>query len=168
MESSDQFICFFCGSLSDEYGCPCSTCELCGNDAYYGYDCPSQVPFVYNKDPCFNQNLDNFPQTSPSFPHQYLCCEDCGGPHANFGRMGFQKLLEWNNALLEVILKVELVDLMDVRMRDEGEWVGVETWKAHNIGEMLQEKLEQLSEVERAFVHIDFELSHRPEHKAKV
>ncbi|GJW98584.1 hypothetical protein Tco_0180392 [Tanacetum coccineum] len=84
MESSDQFICFFCGSLSDEYGCPCSTCELCGNDAHYGYDCPSQVLFVYNQDPCFNQNLDNFSQTSPSFPQQYLCCEDCGGPHATF------------------------------------------------------------------------------------
>ncbi|GJW45141.1 hypothetical protein Tco_0073940 [Tanacetum coccineum] len=84
MESSDQFICFFCGSLSDEYGCPCSTCELCGNDAHYGYDCPSQVPFVYNQDPCFNQNLDNFPQTSLSFTQQYLCCEDCGGPHATF------------------------------------------------------------------------------------
>nr|GEX55667.1 metal tolerance protein 9-like [Tanacetum cinerariifolium] len=40
--------------------------------------------------------------------------------------------------------------------------------KAHNIGEMLQEKLEQLSEVEKAFVHIDFEFSHRREHKAKV
>lgn len=40
--------------------------------------------------------------------------------------------------------------------------------QAHNIGEMLQEKLEQLPEVERAFVHIDFEFSHRPEHKAKV
>ncbi|PWA33904.1 cation efflux family protein [Artemisia annua] len=40
--------------------------------------------------------------------------------------------------------------------------------KAHNIGEMLQEKLEQLPEVERAFVHIDFEFSHRPEHNAKV
>ncbi|GKC43152.1 hypothetical protein Tco_1060874 [Tanacetum coccineum] len=84
MESSVQFICVFCGSLSDEYGCPCSTCKLCGNDAHYGYDCPSQVPFVYNQDPCFNQNLDNFPQTSPSFPQQYLCCEDCGGPHATF------------------------------------------------------------------------------------
>ncbi|GKE59165.1 hypothetical protein Tco_1498350 [Tanacetum coccineum] len=84
MESSDQFICFFCGSLSDKYGCPCSTCELCGNDAQYGYDCPSQVPFVYNQDPCFNQNLDNFSQTSPSFPQQYLCCEDYGGPHATF------------------------------------------------------------------------------------
>ncbi|GJV90348.1 hypothetical protein Tco_1538161 [Tanacetum coccineum] len=32
--------------------------------------------------------------------------------------------------------------------------------KAHKIGEMLQEKLEQLAEVERAFVHIDFEFSH--------
>ena len=40
--------------------------------------------------------------------------------------------------------------------------------EAHNIGETLQEKLEQLSEVERAFVHIDFEFTHRPEHKCKV
>ncbi|KAI3414921.1 uncharacterized protein J3R85_015724 [Psidium guajava] len=40
--------------------------------------------------------------------------------------------------------------------------------QAHNIGETLQEKLEQLPEVERAFVHIDFEFSHRPEHKNKV
>ena len=39
--------------------------------------------------------------------------------------------------------------------------------KAHNIGETLQEKLELLPEVERAFVHIDFEFTHRPEHKAK-
>ncbi|GKC98261.1 hypothetical protein Tco_1168536 [Tanacetum coccineum] len=84
MESFVQFICVFCGSLSDEYGCPCSTRELYGNDAHYGYDCPSQVPFDYNQDPCFNQNLDNFPQTSPSFPRQYLCCENYGGPHAIF------------------------------------------------------------------------------------
>ncbi|KAB2636916.1 metal tolerance protein 10-like [Pyrus ussuriensis x Pyrus communis] len=40
--------------------------------------------------------------------------------------------------------------------------------KAHNIGETLQEKLEQLPEVERAFVHIDFEFTHRPEHKNSV
>ncbi|CAH1439398.1 unnamed protein product [Lactuca virosa] len=40
--------------------------------------------------------------------------------------------------------------------------------EAHNIGEMLQEKLEQLPQVERAFVHTDFEFSHRPEHKPKV
>ncbi|TVU22085.1 hypothetical protein EJB05_31764, partial [Eragrostis curvula] len=40
--------------------------------------------------------------------------------------------------------------------------------QAHDIGESLQEKLEQLSEVERAFVHVDFEFTHRPEHKAEV
>ncbi|KAM2399537.1 hypothetical protein ACFXTH_036086 [Malus domestica] len=40
--------------------------------------------------------------------------------------------------------------------------------KAHNIGETLQEKLEQLPEVERAFVHIDFEFTHGPEHKNSV
>lgn len=40
--------------------------------------------------------------------------------------------------------------------------------KAHDVGETLQEKLEQLAEVERAFVHIDFEFTHRPEHKSNV
>eukprot|EP00262_Sarcandra_glabra_P019930 TRINITY_DN7751_c2_g1_i1.p1 TRINITY_DN7751_c2_g1~~TRINITY_DN7751_c2_g1_i1.p1 ORF type:complete len:400 (+),score=41.08 TRINITY_DN7751_c2_g1_i1:101-1300(+) len=40
--------------------------------------------------------------------------------------------------------------------------------QAHDIGEMLQEKLERLPEVERAFVHIDFEFSHKPEHKPKM
>ncbi|GJV37246.1 hypothetical protein Tco_1409723 [Tanacetum coccineum] len=58
--------------------------EICGNDCHYGYDCPPQVPFVYNQDPCFNQNFDYFPQTSPSFPQQYLCCENYGGPHETF------------------------------------------------------------------------------------
>ncbi|GJU68814.1 hypothetical protein Tco_1255073 [Tanacetum coccineum] len=58
---------------------------LCGNDAHYGYDCPPQVPFVYNQDSCFNQNYaNNFPQTSPGFPQQYLCCENYGGPHVTF------------------------------------------------------------------------------------
>ncbi|KAD3067008.1 hypothetical protein E3N88_34888 [Mikania micrantha] len=36
--------------------------------------------------------------------------------------------------------------------------------EAHNIGEMLQVKLERLTQVERAFVHIDFEFTHVPEH----
>ncbi|KAM2648084.1 hypothetical protein TB1_001253 [Malus domestica] len=36
--------------------------------------------------------------------------------------------------------------------------------EAHDIGENLQEKLELLPEIERAFVHLDFEFSHKPEH----
>ncbi|XP_050278742.1 metal tolerance protein 4-like [Quercus robur] len=36
--------------------------------------------------------------------------------------------------------------------------------EAHTIGESLQEKLEKLPEVERAFVHLDYECDHKPEH----
>ncbi|KAL8159473.1 hypothetical protein V2J09_001010 [Rumex salicifolius] len=36
--------------------------------------------------------------------------------------------------------------------------------EAHAIGETLQDKLEKLSEVERAFVHLDHECDHKPEH----
>ncbi|GJS52854.1 hypothetical protein Tco_0626216 [Tanacetum coccineum] len=40
---------------------PTYSCEFCGNDAHYGYDCPPQVPFIYNPEPCYNQDF-NFPQ----------------------------------------------------------------------------------------------------------
>ncbi|GJZ42326.1 hypothetical protein Tco_0589212, partial [Tanacetum coccineum] len=62
------------------------SCELCGNDSHYGFDCPPQFSLVYEQDPSYNQNFsDNYyPQNSSSFPQQYLCCENCGGPHESF------------------------------------------------------------------------------------
>ncbi|GKB74563.1 hypothetical protein Tco_0935975 [Tanacetum coccineum] len=30
--------------------------ELCGNDAHFGYDCPTQVPFISNLDPLIQQH----------------------------------------------------------------------------------------------------------------
>nr|GEZ21851.1 hypothetical protein [Tanacetum cinerariifolium] len=55
---------------NSHYGYECSqrecTCEFCGNGPHVGYNCPAQVPSF---------------QTLPSFPQQYLCCEDCGGLH---------------------------------------------------------------------------------------
>ncbi|GJT18816.1 hypothetical protein Tco_0877522 [Tanacetum coccineum] len=61
-------------------------CELCGNNAHYGYDCSPQFSFVYEQEPCYNQNFsDNYyPQNSPSFSQQYFCCAYCGGPHETF------------------------------------------------------------------------------------
>jgi len=41
---------------------------------------------------------------------------------------------------------------------------GMPLREAHDIGESLQIKLEQLEEVERAFVHLDYEWTHKPEH----
>ncbi|GJT60735.1 hypothetical protein Tco_1004268 [Tanacetum coccineum] len=62
------------------------SCELCGNDSHYGYDCPPRFPLVYEQESCYNQNFgDNYyPQNSPSFPQQYLNCEKCGGPHEDY------------------------------------------------------------------------------------
>ncbi|CAJ1932576.1 unnamed protein product [Sphenostylis stenocarpa] len=40
--------------------------------------------------------------------------------------------------------------------------------QAHDIGETLQDKLEKLPEIERAFVHTDFNITHKLEHKPKV
>ncbi|GKC21359.1 hypothetical protein Tco_1023509 [Tanacetum coccineum] len=61
-------------------------CELCGNNAHYGYDCSPQFPFVYEQEPCYNQNFNDnyFPQNSQSYSQQYLCCANCGGPHETF------------------------------------------------------------------------------------
>ena len=36
--------------------------------------------------------------------------------------------------------------------------------QAHDIGESLQNRIEEMGEVESAFVHIDFETAHYPEH----
>ncbi|GJT80601.1 hypothetical protein Tco_1054943 [Tanacetum coccineum] len=59
------------------------SCELCGNDSHYGYDCSPRFPLVYEQEPCYNQNYSEnyYPQNSPSFPQQSLCCTRCGGPH---------------------------------------------------------------------------------------
>ena len=40
--------------------------------------------------------------------------------------------------------------------------------QAHDIGETLQDKLEKLPEIERAFVHMDLNTTHKLEHKTKV
>ncbi|GJQ97503.1 hypothetical protein Tco_0008642 [Tanacetum coccineum] len=62
------------------------SCELCGNDSHYSYDCPPQFPLVYEQEPSYNQNFgDNYyPQNSLSSQQQYLCYENYGGPHETF------------------------------------------------------------------------------------
>ncbi|KAF8665411.1 hypothetical protein AX16_000430 [Volvariella volvacea WC 439] len=38
-------------------------------------------------------------------------------------------------------------------------------WRAHDISQQLQDKIEVLPNVERAFVHVDHETTHMPEHR---
>nr|GEX67362.1 hypothetical protein [Tanacetum cinerariifolium] len=59
----NHHFCYKCGNSLNDFFCHHCTCKFCGNDAYVGYNCPTQVPSF---------------QTLPSFPQQYHCCEDCG------------------------------------------------------------------------------------------
>nr|GEZ73184.1 hypothetical protein [Tanacetum cinerariifolium] len=61
--------CYKYGDSLDGFFYHQCTCEFYGKGARCGYNCPPQVPFI---------------KTLPSFPQQYLCCEDCGGPYETF------------------------------------------------------------------------------------
>nr|GEZ83282.1 hypothetical protein [Tanacetum cinerariifolium] len=67
----DHHCCYGYGDSLDDIFCHQCTCESCGNGAYYGYNCPLKVPVISNLKPCHNQNVDELPQTLPSF---YLTC----------------------------------------------------------------------------------------------
>nr|GEY14028.1 hypothetical protein [Tanacetum cinerariifolium] len=65
----DHHCCYKCGDSLDDFFCHQSTCDFYRKVAHDGYNFPSHVPFI---------------QTFLSFPQQYPCCEDCGGPHETF------------------------------------------------------------------------------------
>ncbi|GJS45307.1 hypothetical protein Tco_0595428 [Tanacetum coccineum] len=63
----DHHCCYECGDSSNDIFCRRCTCESCGNDAHYSYNCPLKVLIISNPEPCHNQNIDEFPQALPSF-----------------------------------------------------------------------------------------------------
>jgi divalent metal cation (Fe/Co/Zn/Cd) transporter len=52
---------------------------------------------------------------------------------------------------------------IDIVMRPE-----TSLWKAHDVSQDLQDKIELLPMVERAYIHVDVDVSHKPEHSRKV
>nr|GEW54240.1 hypothetical protein [Tanacetum cinerariifolium] len=61
---------------------PIYSCEFCERNALYGHYCTPQVSFI-NPEPGYSQDF-NFPQDIHDFQQQYLCCDQCGGPHDTF------------------------------------------------------------------------------------
>nr|GFA95401.1 hypothetical protein [Tanacetum cinerariifolium] len=52
------------------------------SNAQYGHYCTPQDLFI-NLKPGYSQDF-NFPQDIHDFQQQYLCCDQCGGPHETF------------------------------------------------------------------------------------
>nr|GEV58267.1 hypothetical protein [Tanacetum cinerariifolium] len=60
------------------------SCDSCGNDSHFGYDCQPQFLLNYESEPGYIENYNSYSYDSSSFPQQYLCCKTCEGPHENF------------------------------------------------------------------------------------
>nr|GFA42273.1 hypothetical protein [Tanacetum cinerariifolium] len=63
----NHHCCYGCGDSVEDIFCHQCTCEFCGKGAHYGYNCTPKVSVVSNSEPCHNQNVDELPQTLPSF-----------------------------------------------------------------------------------------------------
>nr|GFC73704.1 hypothetical protein [Tanacetum cinerariifolium] len=61
---------------------PIYSCEFYGSNAQYGHYCTPQILFI-NPKPGYSQDF-NFPQDIHDFQQQYLCYDQCGGPHETF------------------------------------------------------------------------------------
>nr|GEU33838.1 hypothetical protein [Tanacetum cinerariifolium] len=58
--------------------------DSCRNDSHLGYNCPPEFLLNYEPEAAYIQNYTYYPHDSPSFPQQYLCCDNCEGPHETF------------------------------------------------------------------------------------
>ncbi|GJS44029.1 hypothetical protein Tco_0569072 [Tanacetum coccineum] len=63
----DHHCCYECGDLLDDIFCQRCTCKSYKKGAHIGYNFPPKVPIIFNPKPCNNQNIDELPQTLPSF-----------------------------------------------------------------------------------------------------
>nr|GEU89220.1 hypothetical protein [Tanacetum cinerariifolium] len=64
---TNHHCCYGCGDPLEDIFCHQCTCELCGNGAHYGYNCPPKVPIIPDPEPFNNQTIKELPPTVPSF-----------------------------------------------------------------------------------------------------
>nr|GEU58271.1 phosphatidylinositol 4-kinase gamma 7-like [Tanacetum cinerariifolium] len=63
----NHHCCYGCGDPLEGIFCHQCTCELCGNGAHHGYNCPSKVPIIPDQEPFNNQTIKELPPTVQSF-----------------------------------------------------------------------------------------------------
>nr|GEU74226.1 hypothetical protein [Tanacetum cinerariifolium] len=63
----NHYCCYGCGDSLEDIFCHQCTCELCRKGARYGYNYLPKGSIIPDPKPCHNQNVDELPQTVPSF-----------------------------------------------------------------------------------------------------
>nr|GEW63456.1 hypothetical protein [Tanacetum cinerariifolium] len=67
----NHHCCFDCGNPLEGIFCLQCTCQLCGNGAHYGYNCPPKVPIIPDPEPFNNHTIKELPPTVQSFDPKY-------------------------------------------------------------------------------------------------
>nr|GEV25794.1 hypothetical protein [Tanacetum cinerariifolium] len=67
----NHHCCYGCGDPLEGIFFHQCTCKLCGNGAYYGYNCPPKVPIIPNPEPFNNQTIKELPPTVQSLDSKY-------------------------------------------------------------------------------------------------
>nr|GEU46697.1 hypothetical protein [Tanacetum cinerariifolium] len=62
----NHHCCYGCGDPLEGIFCHQCTCDMCGNGAHYGYNCPPKVTIVPNSEPFNNQTIKELLPTVPS------------------------------------------------------------------------------------------------------
>nr|GFA13158.1 hypothetical protein [Tanacetum cinerariifolium] len=78
--------------------------ELCGSIAQYGHYCIPQASFI-NPEPGYSKDF-NFLQDIYDFQQQYLCCDQCGGPHETFQLLTNLVIFTHNNIVVVIPAEV--------------------------------------------------------------
>nr|GEV67393.1 hypothetical protein [Tanacetum cinerariifolium] len=75
-QSSPQInhhCCYGCGDPLEGILCRQCTCELCGNGAHYGYNCPPKVMIIPDPKPFHNQTIKELPPTMNDSRYGHYC-----------------------------------------------------------------------------------------------
>nr|GEW38492.1 hypothetical protein [Tanacetum cinerariifolium] len=73
----NHHCCYGCGNPLEGIFCHQCTCKLCGNGAYYGYNCPPKVPIIPDPEPVNNQTIKELPPTVQSFDPKSNLVHNC-------------------------------------------------------------------------------------------
>nr|GEX45535.1 hypothetical protein [Tanacetum cinerariifolium] len=81
------------------------SCELCGNNSHYGYDCPPRFPPVYEQEPSYNQNFVSH-RSITSSRNKYL---RFGASEATIFRGNANKINELKDNFNKMSIEIEKI-----------------------------------------------------------
>nr|GEZ68130.1 hypothetical protein [Tanacetum cinerariifolium] len=142
--SPNQFHCFHCkDALGD--GEACLQEEWKWSNAQYGHYYTPQASFI-NPKLGYNQDF-NFPQDIHDFQQQYLCCDQCGGPHETsqcFDQSNPRSLPSFIRLLRKQVLKFSMIKKKVFKIKDA---FGNEQYKLEDVQELFHKVLNDVQNI---------------------